>query len=225
MKKETTLIVRFASIACFLSVVTTIGIHAFFNFNATTFEQRLLLFHDPVYIFNHWWVIVHCLLVIISMWGFCMVQSKKFLGFTGLGFVFFVVFGITEMYRQFLVIFYLNGMRQKYIAAKTEDIKLFLANSIENFGLLTYPLFGLFVFAFGIGNFFYGLSLVGEKGVSKFVSVLLLIWSAGIFLALGNEFWEWSWLSSFLPHFNLWYQSFMRALLGWWLWKMSSQVA
>jgi hypothetical protein len=216
--------IRFTAIACMASVITTMGIHAFFNFDAPTLEERVLLFQNPWYIGSHWWVIVHCLLVIVSMWGFYLVQHKKSKEFVGLGFIFFVVFAITEIFRQLLVLFYLNGMRETYMATNSESIKDFLANSMNNFGLFSYALFGLFILAFAIGNLCYGLSLIGETGLSKMVGVLLLIWSAGVFVALGNEFWEATWLSAFLAPFNLYYQPMIRALIGIWLWKAAQSI-
>lgn len=219
MKNDRATFTKFSAIACLGSAITTIGIHAFFQFDATTFEQRLMLFQNPLYILNRWWVIVHCLLVIFSMWGFFLVQNKKSKELVGLGFIFFVVFAITEIFRQLLVLFYLNGMRQHYLAAENEATKIFLTNSIENFGFFSNALFGLFIMAFALGNFFYGLSLAGEMGLGKTLSVLLLIWSLGGFLAFGNEFCELPWLSSFLTHYNLWYQPLMRGLFALWLWK------
>jgi len=216
--------IRFTAIACLASVITTIGIHAFFNFDAPTFEERVLLFQNPLYILNRWWVIVHCLLVTVSMWGFYLIQHKKSREFVGLGFVFFFVFAITEIYRQLLVLFYLNGMREKYLATDSEATKLFLANSIDNFGMFTYALFALFVLAFAIGNLCYGLSLIRETGLGKYLCVSLLIWSGGVFLALGNEFWEVPWISSFLSQFNLYYQPLARALFAVWLWKAAESV-
>jgi hypothetical protein len=224
MTTNPTSFIRFTAIACLASVITTIGIHAFFNFDAPTLEERIQLFHNPWYILNRWWVIVHCLLVVVSMWGFYLVQQKKSKEFVGLGFIFFVVFAITEIFRQLLVLFYLNGMREKYLATDNEATKIFLANSMDNFGLFSYALFGLFILAFAIGNLCYGLSLIRETGLSKVVSVLLLIWSAGVFLALGNEFWEATWLSTFLAQFNLYYQPMIRALMAFWLWKAAQSI-
>jgi hypothetical protein len=219
MPSNPTNFLRFTAIACFTSVITTVGIHAFFNFDAPTLEERVLLFQNPWYILNRWWVIVHCLLVVVSMWGFYLVQHKRSKHFVGLGFIFFVVFAITEIFRQLLVLFYLNGMRAKYLATDDEATKIFLANSMDNFTLFSYALFGLFILAFAIGTLCFGMSLIREKGLSKVLSVLLLFWAAGVFLALGNEFWDVPWLSSFLAQFNLYYQPITRALIAIWLWR------
>jgi hypothetical protein len=68
--------IRFAAVCCFLSVITTLGIHLYFPDPPADFEQRVKLYRDTTYMINRWWVIIHCLLVIVSMWGFSLLQMK-----------------------------------------------------------------------------------------------------------------------------------------------------
>ncbi|MCU0445263.1 MAG: hypothetical protein MUE85_10125 [Microscillaceae bacterium] len=215
--------VRFAAIAGFLTVITTIGIHAIFPDPPAEFEARLLLYQNSIYLLNRWWIIVHCLLVLVAMWGFALVQFRKSAGFVGLGYLFFGVFAITEIARQMLVLFYLNGLRVKYLSADNEAVRAILKVSLDNFGLIGNSFFGLFVLAFGLGNLFYGLSLWRERGFSKILSWLLILWSIGSFLALGNNFWKNQILETFIAYYNFTYQPFMRALLAWWLWTASDR--
>lgn len=211
--------IRFAAICCFLSVITTLGIHLFFPDAPTGFEERARLHNNTMYLLNRWWIIIHCLLALIAMWGVFLVQYKKSPGFSGLGFLFFGVFAITEIARQLLVLFYLNPLRVKYLAETNEAVKTILKLEIENFSLLGTSMFGLFVLAFGLGNLCYGLSLFKEKGFSKVLSWLLILWSFGSFTALGNEFWNSNGINIFIGHYNAFYQPIMRGLLAWWLLK------
>ncbi len=105
---------RFAAICCFLTVLTTVGIHAIFPDPPSDFEQRVLLYRDGYYLLNRWWVVVHCLLVLIAMWGFALIQMRRAAGFAGLGMLFFATFAITEIARQMTVLFYLNPLRAQY---------------------------------------------------------------------------------------------------------------
>jgi len=73
-----------------------LGIHAFFPDPPTSFDERILLFRNKIYLVNRWWVVVHCLMVIVAMWGFALLLFKKTPGLTGLGFLFFCVFGIAR---------------------------------------------------------------------------------------------------------------------------------
>jgi|SRR5687768_15676540 len=216
--------IKFASICCLLTVVTTLGIHLFFPDPPASFEERILLFQNQTYIINRWWVIAHCVLVIISMWGFGMLQLKDSPGFTVLGFLFFSVFAIAEITRQMFVLFYINDLRQQYLAVSDPVIKEGLKFTISNAGLLTAPLFGLFIFTFGLGNLCYGLSLTGEAGFNRLLSVMLIVWSIASFLTLANSFWKQPAIDSFMDKFSFTYQPFIRAVIGLWLWKKSAQV-
>ena len=216
--------IRFAAICCFISVITTLGIHLWFPDPPVDFEHRVLLFRDKVYLLHRLWIITHCLLVIISMWGMALLLMKKAPGFAPLGFLFFAVFGIAEIARQMYVLFYLSGLREQYYLATDAALKGVLKNTLANAGLLAAPFFGLFVFAFGLGNLFYGFSLLGEKGFSKLLSFLLIIWSICNFLALCNEFWVNSVINVFIENFSFTYQPLIRALIGLWLWKKSTEL-
>jgi hypothetical protein len=220
-----TLFIRGTAIACFLTVLTTLGIHAFFPNPPSDFEARLLLYKNPIYLLNRWWVIIHCLLVLGAMWGFALVQMRKAAGFAGLGFVFFVVFAITEIARQIAVLFYLNGLRIKYLNTNDEAVKEILKISLDTFSLAGLSFFGMFVMAFGLGNLCYGLSLWREKGLGKALSYLLILWSFGSFLALGNEFWQNSHLETFIGYYNFTFQPLMRGLIAWWLWQAAKSYS
>lgn len=215
---------RFASVCCFLTVITTLGIHLFFPEPPAAFEQRVLLYKNFTYLFQRWWVIVHCLLVMIAMWGFVLERRQKAAGFAGLGFVFFVVFAVTEIARQMMVLFYLNGLRVRYLAAENPAVKEILRVNLDNIGLISVTFFGLFVLAFALGNLCYGLSLLKEKGFGKVLSWLLILWALGGLTALGNEFWQIPALETGISYYNFSYQPLMRALLGGWLWLQAVKM-
>jgi hypothetical protein len=202
-----------------------LGIHLYFKDPPEDFEQRILLFRNKTYLVNRWWVIAHCLLVIVSMWAFALIQFKKAPGFTGIGFLFFAVFGIAEITRQMYVLYYVNELRQQYSMAADPIVKQGLKQTITSAGLLAVPLFGVFVFSFGVGNLCYGLSLFDQRGFDKLLSVLLIVWSLGNFFAFGNSFWESAALSTFIDKYSFTYQPLMRLLIAWWLWKKAALIA
>lgn len=211
--------IQFTAFCGFLTVFTTLGIHLFFSTGPTDFEARAFLFRDNTYLLNRWWIIVHCLLVLVAMWGFFLVQYCKSIGFAGLGFLFFGVFSITEIARQMFVLFYLNGLRAKYIIETDAAIKTLLKYDLSNFSVFSNSLFGLFILVFGLGNLCYGLSLWKEKGVGKILSWMLILWSLGSFTALANEFWANTTISKIIETYNYVYQPLMRGLLAWWVLK------
>ncbi len=213
--------IQFAAICGCFSVVTTLGIHLGFPEFSSSFNERLLLFENSIYLLNRWWVIVHCLLVIVSMWGFYLVQRRKAHGLSGLGFLFFAVFGITEIARQLFVLFYLNGLRTKYLNTESLELREMLKLDIENFDLIGNSLFGLFILAFALGNLFYGLSLLSEMGWTKILGVLMVIWSLGNFTTLAIEFLPNRTLGWVIELYSYTFQPLLRGLISVWLWEMA----
>lgn len=214
---------KFTAICGFLSIITTLGIHLYFPDFSPDFNERLLLFKNNIYLINRWWVIVHCLLVLFSLWGFYLIQHNKSPGFTGLGMMFFAIFSFTEIARQVFVLFYLNGLRIKYLNTENPVIREILKTDIENFSLLSNSLFGLFILAFGLGNLFYGLSLWKENGFGKLLCWLFIIWSAGNFTALTIEFIPNSFADKILGIYSYTFQPLMRVFIGLWLWKKAGE--
>jgi hypothetical protein len=209
---------RFTAICGILTVFTTLGIHLFFAAPPASFEARAMLFQDTTYLLNRWWIVVHCLFCLIAMWGFFLVQHQKSLGFAGLGFMFMVIFAITEIARQLFVLFYLNGLRAKYVAETDVAIKALLAHDLSSYALFSNGFFGLFILAFGLGNLCNGLSLWHEKGITKILSWFLILWSLGSFTALSNEFIQSDLTGKIIEKYNFIYQPFMRAFLALWVW-------
>ncbi|MES1225805.1 MAG: hypothetical protein ABUT20_60565, partial [Bacteroidota bacterium] len=212
---------RFAATCCGLSVITTLGIHLFFPDPPSDPEQRIMLYKDTTYLVNRWWVIFHCLLVIVSMWAFYLVQKEKSPGFAGLGFLFFAAFGIAEITRQMYVLFYINELREQYVTTADVMAKEGLKNMLAYAGQLGAPLFGLFIFAFGLGNLCYGICLSGENGYSRILGLLLIGWSIGNFIALGNSFWKSSFIDRIIGVYSYTYQPFLRTILAVWIWNKS----
>ncbi|AEE50574.1 hypothetical protein [Haliscomenobacter hydrossis] len=215
--------IRFTAICGLLSVITTLGIHLFFPEFSPNFNERLLLYKNSIYLLNRWWVIVHCLLVLFSMWGFYLIQRYKSPGFTGLGLMFFAVFSFTEIARQLLVLFYVNGLRVKYLSTEDPILHTILKTDIENFNLISNSLFGLFILATALGNLFYSLSLWKETGFGKVLSWLLVVWSLGNFTALTIEFYPSNTLEKMLAVYSYTYQPLMRLLISRWLWRKSNE--
>jgi hypothetical protein len=123
------------------------------------------------------------------------------------------------------VLFYVNGLREQYVATVSPMMKDSLRMSIQTFNFAGNALFGVFVLTFGLGNLCYGLSLWREQGFGKVLSLMLMLWAVGNFVALGNEFWRSASLEAGVHYFSLTYQPFMRALIGLWLWQKATLLS
>jgi hypothetical protein len=83
---------RIAAVCSFLSVITTIGIHLGFTFDTPTFESKVALVQNAEYLLGRWWIITHCLLVLVASWGVYAVQRQYAPAWSGLGLLFFYCF-------------------------------------------------------------------------------------------------------------------------------------
>ncbi len=214
-----------AVVTCLLSVVTTIGIHSkLFDFGSLSKIESINLFENKHYLFFRFWIIFHCVFVLISMAGVRLILHKTATGFGGLGFVFFTVFAFTEIFRQMYVLFYINGLRKSYWAIKGAEQALVLSN-IDTALLFGYALFGLFICCFALGNISFGLAIWGNHIRDKVFSTLLIFWGIVGLLAFCNEFWAAKALGTALEKCNLFFQPMMRFLFAlWMLWKMKMKA-
>lgn len=90
--------VKVASLAAFLLAFTTLGVH-FITFPAETFDERALLYKNPLYHFRNGLLILHCLLAMISLYGFVVVKRTSHFASVGIGMIFFSFFSFTEIFR------------------------------------------------------------------------------------------------------------------------------
>ena len=205
----------FAAICCLLSVVTTIGIHtSLFDLGDLSREETFKLYENPTYQLKRFWVILHCLFVLVAMWGIFIIQYRRSLGFMGLGLICFTVFSFTEIFRQMLVLFYLNNLRKSYLAENQEVVKEIITVNIDHTGFIGYALFGLFNVAFALGCICYGIGLLRNKTrLDRILAGTLLLYGICSLIGFGNEFWKFKSISTFLGYFKLIYLPVMRLLL------------
>ncbi len=102
-------------------------------------------------------------------------------------------------------------------------VKQVLVQNMDSAGLFGYALFGLFIFAFSLGNICYGIALFGNKRLDNILAILLLIWGILNLIAFGNEFWHSTTINVYIEYFSLFYQPLMRVLLAIWLWLQLKQ--
>ncbi len=214
---------KLAALAAGLSALTTLGVH-FIDFPAADFQSRLLLARDPLYIAQKQMIVLHCLLVIVSMFGAALLAGQYNRGLAALGALFFAVFGVTEITRMLSVLVYLNPLREKYLAATDPAVQQWIQLQIEGFNLAAGVMFLLFILAFGLGNLFLGLALVRSCGPDRHMAVLLLYWAGITLLGFGNYFWENPVLGTATEWNGKFGQPLIRLFAGWWLWQRALQA-
>jgi hypothetical protein len=92
---------KFAAACALLSVLTTLAVHVLPELwaDANTFEKQLQLRNNSYYFARLWVVILHCILVVVSMYAIALLRFRDTPALAGLGLLGFIVFGFTEMLR------------------------------------------------------------------------------------------------------------------------------
>lgn len=211
-----------ATVAAFLIAFTTVGVH-FITFSVETLEQRAQLSHSYLYHFRNGLIVFHCLLAIVSLYGFVVVKRTTRFASVSVGMLFFSFFSFTEILRMMFNSWYANGLRRRYLGVTDESLRFLLEVDLENWGLISNSFFLVFILCFAMGNLFYGVALHNDSEIfGRFLGFGFLFWSLFSFIAFGNEFWGNKILESIVEMNNKYYQPLMRFAIGVWLWKNRS---
>jgi hypothetical protein len=216
-----------ASICALLTVLTTIGVHWVPRLweSAMTFDAQVQLRNNRIYVGQHWMILVHCVLVVISMAAIPMLLNGTARLVALLGFGSFIMFAFVELLRTSLSIFAVNrAWRSGYEMASDDSTRATFRSAIETFSGINDALFFLFFAAFTVGLFCYGLALLQTNGVDHKIAFLFLVWALlnlpGLIAfatakeSIGSAF---GWVG---PYF----QPVARLLIGAWLWSVSKRI-
>lgn len=214
-------VLRFGAIAAVLSVITTIGIHSFFK-GPASFEEGLQIYKSANYIAGKWWVILHCIIVLTTVFAVSQSPEMKDVPLIRLAVIFYGGFALFEITRMTLVLNYFSTLRDQYLAAD-ESMRPVIRVSLDSFSGISGALFAAFSICFCLGNFFLGFSFL-RAGSHAVLSVMFLLWSAMTVIYLTNDYVRNEWLETFFGYFNLVYQPIARFALAWYLFVQLRKV-
>ena len=114
---------RFGAVCAVLTALTTLVVHIVPNLwaDATTFEQQVELRLDPIYLAQRWTILLHCALVIISMFVLGAAKLRSAPALVSFGFLGYLCFGFTEIVRISISIFAVNRTWRAGYAAAADD--------------------------------------------------------------------------------------------------------
>jgi hypothetical protein len=218
--------VKVASICAILTGVSTIAVHWLPDLwsNTTTFESRVQLRHNAIYMGRFWIVLIHCVLVVISMAAIPMLLRGTSRLIAMFGFGSYVLFAFVEMLRTSLSIFAVNrAWCAGYETSADEIQRRAFRSALDTFGGVNDALFFLFFVAFTAGLFCYGIALLLNSGTDQRIGYLFLLWGIlnlpGLIDAiLGNES-----LGASFDWVGRYFQPIARLLIGLWLWNASNR--
>jgi hypothetical protein len=217
---------RVESISALLTALTTVAVHWLPDLweNLTTFESRVQLRHNVIYLGRFWVVLLHCVLVVISMAAIPLLLTGTPRLIAMFGFGSYVMFAFVEMLRTSLSIFAVNrAWRAGYETSSDEMQRRAFRAAVDNFSGVNDALFFLFFLAFTVGLFCYGFALLSSSGMDQRVALLFLLWGilnlpGLIGTIVGNES-----LGAPFDWVGRYFQPMARLLIGLWLWNIGTR--
>ena len=218
---------RFGAVCAVVTALTTLVVHIVPNLwaDATTFEQQVALRLDPIYLAQRWTILLHCALVILSMFALGAAKLRTAPALVSFGFLGYLCFGFTEIVRTSISIFAVNRTwRAGYAAATDDGTRERFQSLIAAYGGINNALFFVFYTSFLIGLVCYGLAFLRSEGRKSNLGLLFAAWSllsVPAFIdaitgteSLGRNF---EWVGPyFLP--------LARLYVGVWLWKNAERL-
>lgn len=211
---------RLAASCAFLTVLSTLAIHlmpALWS-DVQGFEQRLLLYRQPLYRAYFFIVFIHCFLVAASMFGIAVAKFRRAPALISFGLLGYFIFSFTELLRTSITIIAVNKIwRPTYAGATDPSLQNVLRDQLTAFNAVGESLFFLFLVGFALGNLFYGCALVRGGGLERVAGILLLVWVGLSSPVILQTAFGWP-LTQHLAWVGAGYQPLVRAVLGVWLW-------
>lgn len=219
---------RFGAACAVLTALSTLVVHIVPNLwaDATTFEQQVALRLNPIYMAQRWTILVHCALVIISMFILGAAKWRNAPALVSFGFLGYLFFSFTELLRTSISIFAVNRTwRAGYAAATDDAMRERFQALLAAYGGINQAFFFIFYTGFFIGLICYGLAFLRTEGRKSQLGILFLVWAlldvpGFIDTVAGTQ--------RFGPYFEWvgpYFLPLARLYVGVWLWKNAESLS
>lgn len=221
---------KLAAICSFLGALTTVLLIFLPNPVSTDFESQTLLFENRLYLNKLWILFIHPQVNILASLGIAFLLLKKYPLQIIIGTFFLLVWALTEISQQSLLIDSLNQIwRPGYIEADNEVTKNMFMTLIKAANGISDSKYFLVIYGFGIGSLLYGIAFVQQNGLAKWIGVALLFIGllslssfARYYLGVSSlntiVNWSYEWIYPYL-------QPLVRIAIGIWILKQINKSA
>lgn len=213
-----------AAVCSLLGAVTTALLIFLPSAAALTFESRIELYQNKLYLTKLWILFLHPQFNLIASLGIAVLLFKKYPLQIIPGTLFMLVWFYSEMSQQAFLIDALNQMWRPAYSEATDEITQNIYSTLihEATGLSDSKYF-LVLYGFGLGSLLYGFAFVREKKFGKWIGISLIfigVLSLSSFLRyyLNMEFlspsvnWTYTWIYPYL-------QPLVRIGIGVWMYN------
>lgn len=175
--KQDTFFYRITAISAFITAITTFLLWLLPRLYEApqNFEDGLKLASDNFYIARQWINLFHIPFSLTAYFGVAYELRRREMPIAALGFMWFLIWGITEMTGIATIIFAVNKTwRANYQSASVNQQEIYKAN-IETFYSVWDSLFFVLLIAFLLASLFYAWATFNGKGLEKLLSYLFLL--------------------------------------------------
>lgn len=210
------------AICSFLGAITTALLFLIPAPPASDFEASALLYTNKNYVIKLWILFIHPQVNLLAATDVAFLLFRKYPLQVIFGIIFLLIWAITEMQQQSLLIDALNQMwRPGYIEAADASLKNTYFTLIKAANGISDSKYFLVIYSFGIGTLLYGLAFIREKSAGRwigaaciFIGVLSLASFHRYYLGFdslnGVVNWTYKWVYPYL-------QPLVRIAIGAWI--------
>ena len=215
---------RLAAICSVLGAVTTALLIFLPNPEAASFEERAWLYRNDLYMVKLWILFLHPQLNFLASLGLAVLLFRKYPMQVICGTFFLLVWTVSEMTQQALLIDGLNQFwRPGYLSSDDDATKQLFETLIHAANGISDSQYFLVIYGFGLGSLFFGLSMIREDMLARmiggsllFIGLLSLMSFCRYYLGITsfNSFvnWSYEWIYPYL-------QPAVRLAIGYWIFK------
>ncbi len=201
---------KFTAYCSFLGAITTALLIFLPKTPTNGFEESVFLYENKLYLSKLWILFLHPQFNFIASLGVAMIFYKKYPLQIVLGTLFFAIWAYTEISQQALLIDALNQFwRPTYASSDSEQTRTLFKTLITAASGLSDSKYFLVIYGFGLGSLLYGIALIHESSLAKWIGFSLVfigILSVLSFIRyyLGADFlsplvdWSYTWMYPYL---------------------------
>lgn len=186
------------------------------------FSQALALHANPYYLSRLWVNFGHIFLALTGYGAAAYLLWRHSPALAALGFLWFILWGFTELLGVSISIFAVNATWRAQFASATPEVEAQLRTHLQGFEGMWDALFFLLLVAFLLGSLAYGAAAVRGRGIERGVGWLFLL---AVPLTAAIMLGGYAGIGLFDPFVNWLYpvlQPASRAMLGYWLWSQAA---
>lgn len=212
---------RFASSAAALSAITTFLLWLLPQLYQPPgdFSQAIALHQNPAYLARLWVNFVHIFLALSAYAAAAYILWRRSPLLVGLGFVWFVLWGLTELIGVSTNLFAVNATWRAGFDSASPAVQDQLRVLLLGFAGVWDALFFLLLVCFTLGSLAFGLAAWPGAGLERVVGVLFLLAVPLSVVIIVGGYTRYEWVAGPVNYVYPLLQPLSRAVLAVWLWR------